>query len=597
MANGSSLQLASGFLKRHKLRFALAVFWSVVFIVVPMQIPILTGALVDALDGKSVSLYGVIELGQSPEHVLTVIIVSLLSVALLYGVSGYLRALSIAGISRKFVSELRKSLVNKIDSMSLGLHHSYGPAELLNRTVIDTRSMRRFIESVYIKSATNVLRVIYPVAALFILDPVLALITCSVVPVQWFITARLQKKLHKASKKQRSTQAEMTAAIKENIDGIETVKTSGFERDEIEKLCKKSEQLESDALNSKRYSGMITASTWALTTAGLTLTWWQGGLRVMSGEMTIGTLVIFTGLAVFVYAPFRRFTSITNVYHTGIVALDRIGGLLSESEELKDEAHARQLNIEPSTIEFKDVSFSYGGSAAENILEDVSFRIEDGELSALVGKSGCGKSSILKLIPRLYDPKKGQVLVGDVDVKSYTQESLRSQIAVVPQHPFMFSGTAKENITLTNTQASDAEVREACEMSSALEFIEGLEEGFDTLLGQGGIVLSGGQINRIAIARALLRKPKILLLDEPASGLDAEAEAELLRALRALKGKMTIVVAGHSPRAIQNADRVIVIDEGKVVKEGTSRELISPVGQEKTINSEEGEGNEKSIGY
>ena len=251
--------------------------------------------------------------------------------------------------------------------------------------------------------------------------------------------------------------------------------------------------------------------------------------------------------------------------------------------------------IESASIEFKDVSFGYG--TGEKVLDRMSFQIEPGRLTAIVGKSGSGKSSLLKLITRLYDAAGGAVLVDGVDVKSYTQESLRSQIAVVPQHPFVFTGTVSENIALSDTNTTIHAISAASELAGALGFIEGLEKGFDTRLGQGGAALSGGQIKQIAVARAILRNPKILLLDEPSSGLDDEAEAALLSSLESLKHRVSVVIAGHSPRAIKNADKVLVIENGRVQREGGSKELLSSVDLNQIDKTDTDVKNEKlSIG-
>ncbi len=258
---------------------------------------------------------------------------------------------------------------------------------------------------------------------------------------------------------------------------------------------------------------------------------------------------------------------------------------MDKPSTVQDSPDATPLKVKNGKIEFRNVSSSY---AQQEVLTGINLTIEANEITAIAGKSGSGKSTLLKLITRLYDPSEGQILIDGQDIKKVTLKSLRSRIAVIPQTPIIFSGTVSENIRIGNPDASDKEVEEACQAADALKFVVNLRKGCDTRLGQEGVNLSGGEAQRIAIARAILRKPKILLLDEPTSALDSESKSSILATIDLLKESMTILLVGHHLKAISKADRVIVMDNGKIVEDGTHEELLSSPGLYSFLYSEDG---------
>lgn len=293
---------------------------------------------------------------------------------------------------------------------------------------------------------------------------------------------------------------------------------------------------------------------------------------VMSEHMTIGTLIAFTGYVVFIYKPSRRFTNLINVYQKGVVAAERIQEILETPSSIVDKPGASPIAVPQGGIEFRNVSFSY---ADRKVLSDICLNIEPRTLTAIMGRNGSGKSTLLKLIVRLYDPKEGQILIDGQNIRDVQLESLRSQIAVVTQSSVIFNGTVSENVRLSRPDAAEKEVEEACRAAGVLKFVTKWEKGLDTLLGAGGASPSGGEMQRIAIARAILRKPKILLLDEPSSALDSESESALAEVLGELKRTMTVVVVSHRQKTVSNADRFINMEGGKVTMK--TLEGISPM--------------------
>jgi ABC-type multidrug transport system fused ATPase/permease subunit len=543
-------------------RFIHAVFWRTLFVILPMQAPVLTGAIIDGVNGREARLYGLVELPTEPGRLLVVAVAGLLAIALGYGVAAYLRATATARLSRQFVANLRKAMFEKIETLSLETHGRFGAGELLNRVILDTQSMRQFVEGGFARAFTNLAQTAYPLATLIVIDPQLTLIALSILPLQWLVGRWLQSRLHGALREARATQSQLTAAVKESLDGVETVHTLNAGSEFTRRLVAQAERLEADELRSNRYTAMISASVWMLTSVGYALVWWQGGMRVLEGRMTLGTLVVFTSFVAFLYTPFRRFTGVVNVYRKGLVALERIQEVLSLPSAVAEASEAEPLRAREWKVELRDAGFHYAG---RRVLEEVNLEIPPRQLTAVMGRSGSGKTTLLGLIARLYDPSEGCVLIDGQDVRRVSLSSLRSQIAVVPQRPFIFNGTVAENIRVARPEASDAEIEQACRDAGAWEFINRMDDGMETRIGSGGVSLSGGEAQRIAIARALLRRPKLLLLDEPTSALDAEAEAAIVATLKRLKSQMTIVLVGHHLRAMSEADRIVVIERGRVI--------------------------------
>jgi len=560
LSQKSPLKYALLRLSNYKIALTVAIFWSIIFVIIPMQIPILTGSLIDGINGDQASLYGIIPLDYSSSQVLEISIIGLVAVAGIYGITAYFRTTSKAKISRNFVFDLQRDLAQKMESISLDMHSKYGSGDLLNRVILDTNSVRGFVDNTIIKTVVNIFRIIYPVIILFMMEPILAAIASSFLPFQFIMTQKLQKMMRKTARKIRKRRAKLTTYLKEDLDGIETVQTSNIGKHRIKKISKQVDRVEQIELRVQKYAAMITGLAWGLTTTGLAFTWWYGGLQVLDDNMTIGTLVTFTGLVVFIYAPIRRFSDVMRDYNKSIVAVERIQEILDLPSSVKQIRNAPPLEISKGVVEFENVSFAYRDS---EVLSKVNLILKPKSLNAIVGKSGSGKSSFIRLIPRLYDPTNGDILIDGQNIRNVSIKSLRSQIALVTQDPIIFSGTIYENITLGNPNATNEEIEEACRIVDAYDFIMNLENDFQTVLGQGGTTLSKGQAQKITIARAVLRKPKILLLDEPTSSLDSVSESIFISNLDKLKEQMTIILVIHNLDMIKNANQIVLMSDGK----------------------------------
>lgn len=568
----SHLQVELDYLRRHKALYTAVLLCRVVWEVIPMQVPILAGALVDGLSGRGLWFYGVRWHGATNAEAVRVVALGLLAVAVAYGLSAYAYTVLGARLDKRFVSGLRKAVAEKVILLSLDHHQRLGAGEMMDCVLRDTDRLRGFTERVFTRSLTNVVRAGYPIIMLVLIDPWLSLVALSVIPPQWAINWRLQRWLHTATRLRRSTHTELTTAVKESLDGIETIQALDAGGAAVARIHGWSERVEVGELDASRINALVRANVWFLTSVGLALTWWQGGLGVLAGSMTVGTLVAFTGFVDYLYRPFRHFTTIVKKYRVGTVSLERIQEFLELPSSVEVRPDARPIAIAAGAVTFRDVSFGYGPC---EVISDFTLQVEGGAITAVVGRSGSGKSSLLRLVARLYDPTGGEVAIDGHPLSSFTLESLRSQVAVVPQHPAMFSGTILENLRLARPDAPLGDVERACADAGALEFIDRLDGRFEAHVGRRGGALSGGQMQRLSIARALLKAPKVLLMDEPTSALDAESEELVLETLRRLRGAMTVVVVTHRASTAAVADRVVLMDAGRVVAEGPPDEMLA----------------------
>ena len=582
----SHLQLEWSFLSRYKVLFAAVLLARGLWELIPLQVPVLAGVIVDGLRGKGIVLFGFGWSSLTRLEVLQLASLGLFGLAVAYGVSAYASTLLVAHLDRRFVNEQRRAVFAKIMGLSLDHYQRHGAGELLDRALRDADRMRGFTGEVFIRSVTNAVRAGYPLVMLFIIDPVLAVIALSVVPPQWVVTQYLRKRLHAVNQEIHERHADLTTVAKEHIDGVETVQTLHAETAAIGSFDEAADGLEAESLTSERITARIRCTIWFTTSIGLALVWWQGGLRVLQGTMTLGTLIVFTGFTDYAYRPFRRFTDIVNTYHAGLVSLERIQNLLAIPSSVPVYSDARPIRIQEGRISFHDVSFAYGEQA---VLHRVNLTIEPREFTAIVGRNGAGKSSLMRLIPRLYDPTHGRVLIDGQALETVTLQSLRSQVALVPQQLILFSGTILENLLMARPDASLRDIEEACAVSGALEFIEAFEDGFHTRVGRAGRSLSTGQLQRVAIARALLTRPRILLLDEPTSAQDGESETVIVETLLRLRGEVTVVVVAHRRSTICLADKIVLLDAGRVVAEGTHEELLSRCEQYAELFATEGQ--------
>lgn len=575
----SPFTLALTQLLRLRWLFVAAILWRAAFVLVPMQAPILAGAIVDGLNGESVSFYGFEWPADSGGDILRAATLGLILLALACGVSSYAQMITGAKLGRRFVLGLRSQLAAKLMRLSVASHHSFGSGDLLERVIGDAGLLRQFITRVFLQSLTNLVRIGYPIAMLVVIDRWMALAALCILPPQLLISRYLLRQLHLAKRQSRQSQSALTSAVKETLDGIETLKTLPASERHVDAIHAHAARTEEDELAAHRFSSANGANVWLLTSLGVALAWWMGASRVMAGDvmadkMTVGLLIEFIGFQAFAYRPFRQFTTIASTFRSGLVSLERIQEVLDTPETIPSAPHLPALRAGRGTIELQGVTFSYSGSdPGREVFQALDLVLPAGVCTAVVGPSGSGKSSLIKLLARIEDPSEGHVRIDGQSLREVALESVRHAVAVVPQQPIVFHGTIAENVALGNPSANRKAIIAACKGAGASRFIERLPQGYDTQVGpeEGG--LSGGQAQRLAIARAIVSQPKILLMDEPTAALDGESEGIVLETLQKLRGKMTVVLIGHRDRTIASADHIVVLEAGKVLAQGTHEQL------------------------
>ncbi|HMD49727.1 MAG TPA: ABC transporter ATP-binding protein, partial [Bryobacteraceae bacterium] len=411
-------------------------------------------------------------------------------------------------------------------------------------------------------------------------------------PVLFIVVYTYTRRIKKASREVRKKEGEIVSVIQEVLSSIRVVKA--FAREDYEQKRLEEESLEGVeiALRARSLKAKLAPLVEIIVAVGTTLVLWFGGRLALSGALSAGTLVLFIFYLGKMYKPMQELSKMTDAYSKAAVGYERIHEVLDVDGEVKDLPGARRAPVFRGEIEFDNVSFGY--DRATPILKNVSFNIQPGQVAALVGPTGAGKTTIISLIPRFYDPTSGVVKIDGMDVRRFKQKSLRHQISFVLQETLLFHGTVWYNIAYGRPEASRSEILKAAELANAREFIEAMPEKYDTILGERGVTLSGGQRQRIAIARAVIRNTPILIMDEPSSGLDAASEKLVFEALdRLMQGKTSIVIA-HRLSTVRNANVIFAVRDGAVVESGTHSELLASGGLYADLYNIQFHGSEES---
>jgi ATP-binding cassette subfamily B protein len=502
--------------------------------------------------------------------------IAVLAIALFGAACTYAEKLLTTSVGQWVMHDLRQTLYFHIQRLSLAYHDQTSTGDLLSTVTSDIDSIQTFISSNLLDALINVLTLVGMVVVMFCINWRFTLIALSVAPVLALVVFKYTRSIRKASREVRKKQGEMVSVIQEVLSSMRVVKAFAREDYEVHRLEEESLENVEIALRARAVKARLSPLVEVIVAIGTGLVLWFGGRLVLAGSLSAGSLVMFIWYLGKMYKPMQELSKMTDAYSKAAIGYERIREILDMDGEVKDQPGARKIARLQGEIEFDHVTFGYDPKCPT--LEDISFRIEPGQVAAFVGPTGAGKTTIISLISRFYDPVSGAVKIDGLDVRRYQQRSLREHISVVLQETVLFQGSVWQNIAYGKPNATRAEIINAAELANATEFIEKMPNGYDTLVGERGVTLSGGQRQRIAIARAVIRNTPIFILDEPSSGLDAESERLVFEALdRLMKGKTSIVIA-HRLSTIRSADVIFVVQDGKLVESGKHEELSTAGG-------------------
>lgn len=507
---------------------------------------------------------------------LNLIAAGILVVMFTRGVFYYGQSYLVSYVGQRVIIDVRSVLFRKFQRMPLSYYDKQQTGTVMSYITNDVAVMQSAIVDNLIELVTEGSILIGSLAMMIYLDWKLSLLTLMTIPLVGFAMKIFGRKLKRSSTVIQERVAEITSLLQESISAIRVVKSFVRESYEIKRFEEQNWRNFQAAMKNVKLSSLLTPTVEFLAAIAVTFIVWFGGYEVVNEVITAGELVAFLTYAVNLANPVKRLSRVYAAIQKAMAAADRVFDIMDLDEKITDVPNATPLPPIKGKVEFKDITFSY--KEGQPALQHISLKAEPGQMIALVGPSGSGKSTIANLIPRFYDVDSGVITIDDHDIRQVTADSLREQIGLVPQETMLFSTSVMENIRYGRLEATDEEVIEAAKAANAEEFIKELPEGYDTKLGERGLNLSGGQRQRLAIARAILKNPRVLILDEATSALDTESEKIVQDALDNLMVGRTSFVIAHRLSTIFNADQIFVVENGHLREHGTHEELLAAGG-------------------
>jgi ABC-type multidrug transport system fused ATPase/permease subunit len=513
---------------------------------------------------------------QQDMSALTVIVIAFVTAAVLNWGASYVQTYLINWVGQRALQDLRVEVFEHLQRLSIGFYSRNRAGVLISRLTNDVQALDQLVTEGISTLFSATLTLVGTAVILVVLDPGLALITFLTFPVLLVASVAFRLASAGAYRLTRERIAQVTAYLQETLSGVRVVRAFGQEPRHRSRFAVLNDEhreanMKTVYLNAAYFPAVELLS--AVATAAILI---YGGNEVVDGAVTIGVLATFVFYLQSFFDPIQSLSQLYTTYQAGMAALDKIFELLDEEPDVADKPDAVELPRVRGEIRFDRVTFSYGGDALA--LDEVTLDVPPGQTLALVGATGAGKSTLAKLVARFYDPDDGRVLIDGYDLRDVTERSLRSQLGIVPQESFLFSGTIRDNIAFGRPGATDEDVTAAAQAVGAHDFIERLPEGYDTEVGERGGHLSAGQRQLVAFARAAAADPRILILDEATSNVDVRTESQIERGLRRLLAGRTAIVIAHRLSTIRNAGRIVVLDHGGIVEQGTHEELLDAGG-------------------
>ena len=517
-----------------------------------------------------------IRINFKPLHLLGVIALLMITFSVLKGFCYFGQSYLTTNAGSRAIMDMRNELFAHIHSQSLAFFSKEKTGRLISRITNDVGEVKDSLTVIFSDVIREPLTVIFMAAYLIRLDWQLALISLVAFPLSIYPLYRFGKKIRRVSYDRQKRRANLFALIQETIHGAETIKAFGTEDKEATRFDTAQKHAFRLSMKRARAVALSPAIAEFIGSLGLALLFYLGGRKIIGGDLTIPEFFSFIVALSALYQPVKKITQVNNKIQTSLAGATRVFELMDSLAHIQDVEGAKILPPFQREVRFDNVSFSYG---EEKILRNLDLRVEKGEVIAIVGPSGVGKTTLVNLIPRFYEPGEGEITIDGEDIQKVTLKSLRAQIGIVTQETFLFNDTVETNIAYgTETNLSEGKIIEAAKAAHAHEFITKFSRGYQTIVGERGSQLSGGQRQRIAIARALLKNPPILILDEATSELDVEAEKIVQDALEKLMKHRTTFVIAHRLSTVVNADRIVVLDRGRIVETGVHQELIQKGG-------------------
>jgi subfamily B ATP-binding cassette protein MsbA len=490
------------------------------------------------------------------------------------GIATYIHTIKMNKISQSIVADIQRNVFSHFMNLDLKFFHKYPSGQLVARVTSDVNVMRTAVSDSLTGIGSNLLTLVFLVVVMFMQDWRLSLITFTVFPFASGLVAYLGRRLRKVSKSIQGETANLMGVLTQIFQGIRQVQAYGMENHERKRAGEAVMTVRNLNIKAARISNLSTPINEVLVGAVVFGIIIYGGYRISEGHLTPGGLMSFIAAFGLAYEPMKKLAKLNNALQLGLGAAERVNEMMAQTSSIQVKPEAKDLVVKIPNITFDNVVFKYNPEEETQALNNVSFEVEAGKVTALVGASGSGKTTILSLVLRFYDPIRGHIRVDGTDLRDVSLKSLREQMALVSQDVTIFDDTILGNIAYGLQNATEDQIIEAAKAAAADEFIRALPEGYQTQVGENGVRLSGGQRQRLSLARAILRNAPILLLDEATSALDNESERLIQKTLEQLQKDRTTLVIAHRLSTIQHADKIIVMDKGRVVESGTHTELL-----------------------
>ena len=561
--------------RRHSGLFALALASSVALAVIDIPLPFFLKRVIDAVLAHHQTNF-LLGMQLQPRDFLLAIFLCLMSIALAKGGLLYFQRTISETVGQRMMFELRSDLYGQLQSLSMSFFRSSSTGRLMLRLLGDITAVLDMVTDGFLRALMDFVTILAVVIVIFSLHWKLALVVLAGVPFYVFAFVRLSPELRAMGRQARKERSALSGNLQEKIAGAAVVKAFHQENAERELMEAQTGRLRDRLIEKARIGGRLTALAHVAIALGGALVLWMGGNAVLDGALTKGGLMAFYTLSVMLFPPLRRLAKTNETYQSARVSLDRILDFFDDTKPLMEARGSAELTISRGDVRFEHVSFSYVPEAP--VLDDFDLAVEGGQLVALVGPNGAGKTTVLSMLPRFLDPDSGRVLVDGQDVGAVALSSLRRQVGIVTKETYLFSGTIEDNIRYGRPSATPEEVAAAARAANALEFVEALPDGFQTDVGERGQRLSAGQIQRIALARAILMNPPVLILDEATSAVDSESEAQIQEAIARLTDGRTTFVIAHRASTVKRADRILVMNRGTIVEDGRHQQLLAQGG-------------------